>query len=97
LPAPVKSTNGPTRIEIVVRDNSGDGWPDDMAHCWWAVENGVLRLCHEDGRDLDAGKWTYVLAPYEQPQPAAERLLKRRAGVSTEFNAPLRYPKTGMI
>jgi hypothetical protein len=59
----------------VVRDNSGAGWPDDMAHCWYTVESGTVTLCHESGKPLDGGKHRHVLLAYEDPKGAAERLL----------------------
>jgi hypothetical protein len=82
----------------VVRDNSGAGWPDDMAHCWYTVESGTVTLCHESGKPLDDGKHRHVLLAYEDPKGAAERLLKARAGVSNEFKRQkIQYPKLGMI
>jgi hypothetical protein len=57
-----------------------------------------VTLTRENGVPLDDGKHRHVLMAYENPRGAAERLLKRRAGVSTEFNRTrLAYADLGKI
>jgi hypothetical protein len=98
LPPADARPSGPQPISVIIRDRSGEGMPDDTVSLFYAIEKGVLRLCHGDARDVDDGQWKAPISAYENPEPVAERLVKQRAGVMTVFNATkIHYADPGKI
>jgi hypothetical protein len=93
LPPPPKPDAGIHAIEVIIRDNSATGMPDDIASAFWMANDSELWLCRADGRPLDNGAHKVSLRPYEDARGAAERLLKKRHGSGNDFTAAkIKYP-----
>jgi hypothetical protein len=98
LPPPPKSDGGIHAIEVIIRDNSGAGMPDDIASAFWMANDSELWLCRADGKPLDDGKHKCLLRAYEDVAEAARRLLKKRHGTGNDFAvAKIKYADPGMI
>jgi hypothetical protein len=81
----------PVYVRVVVSNGNEDGDPGAIVEAWWTIEDGAVVL-----RDADDKRITSrALLKDDDPALLAKSLLREREA-STDFQAPIHYPKLGL-